>query len=103
MLILYSLLSFGFAWIVFHIGMVMFETTSMRAALEKYQKNSKSASWVEKYFYGWVFPGQIKLMKQLTAGRGDDFVTFWLRFTGLIFMSFAVIFIAGTIVLWYCD
>ena len=102
MLTFYTLLSFGFAWVVFHIGRTMFETQSTKDALEQFQKNPRRASWVEKYFYGWIFPSQVKLMKRLTSGKGNDFLTFWLRFSGLIFMSFALIFTAGTITLWCC-
>ena len=51
-LVIYSLVSLGFAWLLFNVGRGMMGTQSMRASLERYQKNPKQALWVEKYFYG---------------------------------------------------
>ncbi|MEK7183329.1 MAG: hypothetical protein AAB776_01700 [Patescibacteria group bacterium] len=103
MLIVYTLVVLTFSWLLFNVGRAMLGTQSMRASLERYQKNPKQASWVEKYFYGWAFPWQAGLMKRMTAGTGDSFMTVWLKLSGLLFIIFAIAFAVGVLVMWYMN
>jgi hypothetical protein len=103
MLVIYSVVALAFSWVLFNVGRAMLGTKSMRASLERYQRDPKQASFTEKYFYGWAFPWQAGLMKRLTAGGGDSLMTTWLKLSGLVFIIFALAFVGGTIVLWYMN
>lgn len=89
-----------FAWAVSKIGLAMFKVTSVKTAIEHYEAHPDQGTVIEKYFYGWYFPINRTIMKKLSAGNGDKFITAWYKVSGVIFMIFAVFFVAGTIFAW---
>jgi hypothetical protein len=101
MLVIYSLVTLAFSWVLFNLGRSMMGSDSMRASIERYQKNPKQASFTEKYFYGWAFPWQASLMKRMTAGKGDSFMTAWLKLSGFFFILISIFFVLGMLVMWY--
>ena len=99
-MLVYSVFAFAFAWLVFKIGQAMFKITSVKAAIEHFEVNPSNGSAIEKYFYGWIFPINRRIMKSLSAGSGDKLITAWYKISGVIFMLFAAFFVAGTLFMW---
>lgn len=75
----------------------------MRTEMETYLKNPQQGTWVQKFFYGWAFPWQVAIMRRMTQGSGDTIMTTWLKFSGLLFIVFAVCIVVGNIALWYLN
>lgn len=100
-IIIYSIVTFGFSYVLFKIGRAMFKLSSVKAALEKFEKNPTAGTRTEKYFYGWSFPINRSIMKSLTQGSGDKLITLWFKANGVLFMILAIGFIVGTFSGWY--
>lgn len=86
---------------LFNIGKTMFEMSSVKTAIEKFEKNPSTGTRTEKYFYGWRFPINRSIMKSLTHGSGDKLITLWFKANGVLFMIIAIGFIIGTLSGWY--
>ena len=100
-LIFSTLLGFLMAWILFRVGRVMVQMDSVRDAIAGYEKNSKTATWVEHYFFGWAFSSQRYLMKAIPSGRLNGLLTLWFKVTGALFILLGVAAAASPLVLWY--
>lgn len=92
----FTIFAFAFSWLIFSIGKTMYNVKSVRIALEHFQTNPSQGSTIEKYFYGWIFPLNRKVMLNLTAGNGDKLMTLWFKLSGVVFMGFAIFFVIGT-------
>ena len=101
MLVLLTLMTVAFSWFLIVIGRTMMQQQSLRDSLQRYQANPKQASWIEKYFYGWAFWGQVWIMRRLTQGSGNSFMTAWYKVVGFLFIVFAILFLAGLVCQWY--
>ncbi len=96
-LIGYSVSMVIFSVLLFAVGRVMLAMPSVKKSLEKYQANPKNATWIEKYFFGFAFWGQLPIMKRLTQGWGNTFMTYWFKLMGTAFIVISIAFFFGII------
>ncbi|MFH1712003.1 MAG: hypothetical protein ABH846_02085 [Patescibacteria group bacterium] len=99
LLLIYSAISLAMAFFLFTTGKAMTRLQSLENSLNQYLKNSKKATWIEKYVYGWAFWGG-KATKMMVEAFGDKFITVWYKISGYIFYVFAFFFLFGVIVNW---
>jgi len=98
-LFVYTLVSLACVYYFLIVGCFLVRMTSIDSALKRFLKKPKQSSWIEKYFFGWVFwKGQ--MTQKMLDIFGDKWVTLYYRATGLIFLIFGIVFAVGVIANW---
>lgn len=97
-LLVQTVIAWVFAWMLYNVGMSMFNMTSVTVAMDRFQKAPAQGSLIEKYFYGWSFPINLTVMRKVVALFGDRLVTLWYRASGIFFLVCTLLFGLGPII-----
>ena len=90
-----------FAAYLLFIGITMTRINTMQAELDAYRKDPKQATWMQKYFFGFVFfDGKIA---EWTIKHFDPLYSTWIKISGVIFVLFAILFFLAILTLWYVN
>ncbi len=94
-----TLFTIVLSWLLVSTGITMMRVESMSKELATYRQNPTSATWVQKYFYGFsLFRG--KLADWNLKIVGDTVWTWTTKIGGAVFILFALFFWIGLIMLW---
>lgn len=98
-LIINTVMTGLFSWLLIILGLRLFKIPSYKAHIAAYRKDPKKFDWFDHYFLGFrLF--NAKLMEITVNIFGDKLLSLWFRFSGILFILFAVFFIIGLIALW---
>lgn len=101
LLIVATPLYFLFGLLVFKVGRAMLNIHDVKQAIEDYEKSPESAGWIKRYFFGWIFPFQRKLMKSMANGPFKTLFHLWFKMGGIFFILMSFLAVASPFILWY--
>lgn len=100
LVLIYTGVAIVFSAFLINVGLKMYAVKSYKKLIVDYRKHPKRYGWFEHYFLGFRLFNARPLEWSIEQ-LGDTMITVWYRFSGILFILFAIFFIMSTVVNWY--
>jgi hypothetical protein len=88
----------AFALVVFMAGLDLVKIKSFQKTLTKYEKQEKSRTFIQDWFFGWRFSWERHVHRSMIHSMGDKRVTRFFNASGIFFIIAAVLLIITIVV-----